>query len=82
MVAAAARGLAGTLQRLHFCFFADVADGTGEQADTVLHQLQQDLPSNLCRILHLAGVPAQPAPDGKRAQSEAGAAALQVRRMY
>jgi hypothetical protein len=77
VVAAAARALAGTLERLHFCFFGEVSDVTGHHADTVLHQLQQDLPANLCRIIHLTGVPQQQN-EGKRAQSSAASAALQV----
>ena len=75
LVQAAAEALAGTLDRTHFCFFSEVSEAAMQQAESVLTQLQRDVPASLCTIMQQAA-PAHTAPNNYK--TGAAAAALQV----
>lgn len=77
VVAVAAQALAGTLERLHLCFFANVCEEVGKRADAVLQQVQPTLAANLCRIVHSGGPVHQQGSAMHGPQADAAAAALQ-----
>lgn len=75
--AAAASALAAVLRRLQMCLFGGGSESAARHGDSILNQIQQDLPASLCRMLQpLAD---KPSDDVELFHQRAVAAALQVR---
>lgn len=75
--AAAASALAAVLRRLQMCLFGGGNENSARRSDSILNQIQQDLPASLCRMLQpLAD---KPTADVEVFHQQAVAAALQVR---